>query len=289
MKSKRIAVILACYNRKEKTLRCLKNVFAQSNEAGFELDVYLLDDASQDGTGNSVREAFPSVNVLTGTGNLYWNGGMRVVFQEAMNRGYNYYLWLNDDVELNNNAIDRLFSVYERISKSHGIDNVIVGSMSDPMTGKTSYGGINHSSRIWTLSFEKIIPHCDIPRECETMNGNLVLIPSAVVDKVGNLAPYFTHKFGDLDYGIRVRKAGMRIFISPGHLGTCESNNLKGSFNDPELSTLDRWKIVNTPLGIPVKETLRFCYLYRGLLGVLLGLPTYHRLVNLQKLAIKKR
>ncbi|MBU2135728.1 MAG: glycosyltransferase [Alphaproteobacteria bacterium] len=55
----RIAVVMACYNRRDTTLRCLRSLFAQL-EPTVSLDVYLLDDASSDGTGAAVRAEFPN-------------------------------------------------------------------------------------------------------------------------------------------------------------------------------------------------------------------------------------
>ncbi len=273
---------MACYNRKETTLRCLERLFGQSNQAGVDMHVYLLDDASPDGTGDAVRKAYyPSVNVLDGTGNLYWNGGMRVAFGAAIEQGHDFYLWLNDDVEPNSDAIDVLFSTYEMLSKKHGYDIIVSGAMADPATGATSYGGLTHSSSVWTLNFDQVSPHQTEARECETVLGNLVLIPSLVVNKIGNLAPNYMHNYGDQDYGIRANKTGTYIFLCPGHLGTCEPNERKGGFHDPDASIIEKWKAVGGPHGVRFRETMHFCYMYRGISGVLLGLPTYRRLLGL--------
>jgi len=91
------AVLLTCFNRKEKTLSCLESIYAQSNKEGFTLKVYLVDDGSTDGTSEAVKKNFPQVNVIKGDGTLFWNGGMRVAFSKAMENEHDYYLWLNDD------------------------------------------------------------------------------------------------------------------------------------------------------------------------------------------------
>ena len=60
----------------ELTLACLRSLGAQQ-VPGVALDVFVLDDASSDGTSEAVAEQFPEVTVLHGDGELYWNGGMR--------------------------------------------------------------------------------------------------------------------------------------------------------------------------------------------------------------------
>ena len=82
----RVAAVMAAYNRRELTLACLRSLGAQQ-VPGVALDVFVLDDASSDGT-SEVAEQFPEVTVLHGDGELYWNGGMR----RAIAGDYDYYL-----------------------------------------------------------------------------------------------------------------------------------------------------------------------------------------------------
>ena len=92
----RIAAVMAVHNRRDLTLACLDSLRAQQL-AGDTLDVFVLDDASTDGTAAAVLERHPDVRLLRGNGQLYWNGGMRRAFGEAMAADYDYYLWMNDD------------------------------------------------------------------------------------------------------------------------------------------------------------------------------------------------
>jgi len=88
----RAAVVAASFDRKETTIRCLHAVHGQSIRASWGMDVFLLDDASPDGTADAVRAAFPTVHVFDGTGTLFWSGGMRAVFGEVLKRDYDYYV-----------------------------------------------------------------------------------------------------------------------------------------------------------------------------------------------------
>ena len=102
-----LAVLITCYNRRQSTLSCLEALYNQSVE-DVKLDVYLVDDGCTDGTGEAVRSRFPEVRVVAGDGNLYWCGGMRVAFSEAMKGDYDYYFWLNDDTVLLPGALQGL-------------------------------------------------------------------------------------------------------------------------------------------------------------------------------------
>ena len=79
----KIAVLITSYNRREKTLTCLKNLMEQDEIPGLQLSIYLVDDNSSDGTTEAVRSHYPSVNIIKGTGQLFWAGGMRTAWREA--------------------------------------------------------------------------------------------------------------------------------------------------------------------------------------------------------------
>ena len=70
----KIAAIMTCHNRKNKTMACLKSLFTIIPET----DVYLTDDGSTDGTSEAVLYTYPNVHIISGDGNLYWNRGMYV-------------------------------------------------------------------------------------------------------------------------------------------------------------------------------------------------------------------
>jgi GT2 family glycosyltransferase len=90
---------------------------------------------------------------------------------------------------------------------------------------------------------------CDAVQLCDSINGNIVLVPRAAEEQIGALDPAYTHFFADGDYGIRARKHGLPVLLAPGHLGECKLNPLDGSSFDPKLSVRDRWRKLFGPKG----------------------------------------
>ena len=79
---KHIAVLLTVHNRKEKTLRCLHDLFVQESVEGYTIDVWLTDDGCTDGTPEVIVQRWADVHIVKGDGNLYWNRGMYTAWQK---------------------------------------------------------------------------------------------------------------------------------------------------------------------------------------------------------------
>ncbi|MCM0592911.1 MAG: glycosyltransferase family 2 protein [Gloeotrichia echinulata DEX184] len=255
-----LAVIMTCYNRRDTTLACLRALYQQTKP----FDVYLTDDGSSDGTSEVIKGVYPQVKILKGNGNLFWVGGMRLAFAEAMQRGYEYYLWLNDDTLIESDVIERLLAIHQDLSEHDHSNSIVVGSTKDPNTEKPTYGGAVRSKRWYSNKFEFLEPS-EFLQECDTMYGNCVLIPDSVTKKVGNLDGAFIHSLGDLDYGLRARKLGCSIWIAPGYVGICSKNSIRNSWADTDLPLSERLKKVLHVKGFPLKPWTVFCSRHSGL------------------------
>lgn len=238
---KKIAVLLTVFNRKQQTLFCLEQLFKQYIPAEYGINVYLTDDGCTDGTAQAVFEKFPrKVNVIEGSGNLYWNRGMWTAWNSAINDGhYDYFLWLNDDTNLFEDAIANLINV----SVAQNDKAIVVGATVDTLTHTCqTYGG-----RIG----DNLIP-CDGKNvECEHFNGNIVLVPEYVYSILGNLDYNLVHALGDYDYGWRARKKGIRIVQCGSVLGACDTHTHIDKWCDPSVPFSERWIYLHRPNGMP--------------------------------------
>ncbi|MEM7556172.1 MAG: glycosyltransferase family 2 protein [Cyanobacteria bacterium P01_A01_bin.84] len=257
--SKQLAVLITCHNRCDTTLACLKALYQQ----GLTIDVFLVDDGSSDGTTKAINNHYPDVNVMKGNGNLYWAGGMRLAFSEAMKHNYSYYLWLNDDTLLEPQALDDLLDIYQDLAKSGHANSIVVGSTKDADTGKPTYGGAVQSKLWYTKKFEFVEPG-QTSQKCDTFFGNCVLIPNLVAAKVGNIDDVFIHTMGDIDYGLRARKLGCSVWAAPGFVGTCSRNSISGSWADTNLSLYKRLRKVFGLKGFPFVAWTVFCRRHSG-------------------------
>jgi GT2 family glycosyltransferase len=265
--TQRLNILITCHNRKDKTLKCLKALYNQTVR-GFEFnfDVFLVDDGSSDGTSDAVKMQYPQVRIIEGNGYLYWNGGMRLAWHTASkeNGSVDYYLWLNDDTYLNSNALQLFF---ESIRED---DNLIyVGATRSVVNNEITYSGYDKSNNI-------IVPNSSF-QLCHHFNGNFVIIPTSVFEKLGNLSPYFSHALGDIDYGLRASRSGVHAYLLPDSIGYCEAHDMLPLWKDPNEILLKRIRHLYSPLsGCSPKEMFYFKLNNYGLKDAILTMITLH-------------
>lgn len=252
---KRIAVLLTVHNRKESTLRCLRNVEAQvfdRNESSIE--IYITDDGCTDGTREAVISEFKDAHVINGDGTLFWNRGMVAAWREAAKGDYDYYLWLNDDTFLYQDTVRRLLESSGR----HGDGGVIVGAtcaVGHPE--EITYGG-------WIGG--EVVRDVSVEHRCETFNGNIVLVPRAVYEVLGTNDPYYRHAVGDTDYGLRAGENGIEVWQAAGLMGECDKHERPAVWMDPSQPFSKRRKNFYSPTGNNPFEFFHFRRRHYGLI-----------------------
>jgi GT2 family glycosyltransferase len=268
-----VAVLLTCHDRVARTTACLASLRGQVSTSGATLDVVLVDAGSADRTADTVTERFPEVTVLRRGPELFWNGGMRVALGHAHESDPDLYLWLNDDVELDRDALATLIATHDELVETRLAPCIVVGSTRDPASGVLTYGGVVRPDRRRPLHYERVEPN-GRPRQVETMNGNCVLIPREVVARVGNLAAAYTHGMGDYDYGHRATRAGAEVWIAPGTVGTCSRNPARR----PADSFEEHRRRATSPTGgLPPSEWLTFARRWAGPLWPIYAASPYLR------------
>ncbi|MBQ7945239.1 MAG: glycosyltransferase family 2 protein [Bacteroidales bacterium] len=252
---KKIAALLTVYNRKDKTVQCLQNLFSQEGiNVIYSIDVYLTDDGCSDGTSETVIGLFPDVNIIKGDGSLFWNRGMFSAWKKAAEKSFDYFLWLNDDTFLYSDSIVRL------VKCSQDYPNIIlVGSTCDISTKSSiTYGGMDkHKNMIYDKKE---------PKPCYYMHGNIVLIPNYVYEKVGMNDPKYRHSLGDHDYGLMAQKLGINVYVAPGLYGECDRHESISTWKNPNVDLRTRWKAFFSPTG---RNPFEFFYYRKKHFGVI--------------------
>jgi GT2 family glycosyltransferase len=273
-----VCALLACFNRREKTLACLEALLASRGLAHVKLRVILVDDASTDGTPTAVRERYPRIHVVETEGDLYWCRSMHRAMQLAMKQGHQHLLWLNDDVLPDPDALARLLISHDALRRSPDQPMIMVGSTREPAGPRITYGGERRRGGWNPLAFKHVQPS-NVPQAVHTFNGNIVLINQAAAARVGNLDPAFEHAMGDTDYGLRATRLGVGCWLAPGSYGVCSHNPSQGTYRDASLPWRQRWALIRGRKGLPVRSWWIFTRRHAGWVWPALFVWPYLRLV----------
>ncbi|MGY3564833.1 glycosyltransferase family 2 protein [Sinomonas sp. RB5] len=212
------AVIIACHNRRELTLRSVDHALISARDSDVEASFIVFDDGSTDGTADALKSLPADITILPGDGSAYWAQGMaqaeEVALRRSPDRSDSFILWLNDDVILDRHA----FALLEQTSKSHP-DAVLVGATREPETGAISYSGLARKGS-HPLKFELVQPNGG-HQAVYSFNGNVVLVPIRIARDIGGIDGTYSHAFADIDYGVRCKQLGVPVILTSTTVGTC--------------------------------------------------------------------
>lgn len=253
---KQIAVLITCFNRKEKTLACLKDIYAQEKPEDCNIDIYIVDGGSTDGTPQVIKKTYPNVNLKVCQG-LYWAGGMRAAWEEAVhNKEYNFFWLLNDDTHLYTNCLTECLKADDYATQTYGKEGIYVGSTLNPATKKFSYGGRKLISPRKSASIS-IIPNNKTYQLCELGNANIMLVSRFAYEKIDGFSTLYTHGIADYDYTLRAVRANIPVIVLPSFVGECEDDH--GNNWCPQSMPLKkRINYLYSPKGLAYKEYLAY-------------------------------
>lgn len=254
----RVGVIMTAHNRRNVTQACLVSIAGQDQ---VDPCVVLTDDGSTDGTRDMAR-SFAFVTVISGSGSDYWAGGMRRAWERIDLDSVDYLALVNDDVVLDSDALPRLVQC-----AVINPDALWGGSVRDPQTGVVTYGGNRRTSSYRYLKLERAEP-ADVPVECDTLNGNVLLMSTKTARVLGGIDGRYVHGMADYDLSWRGKSLGIPSMLAPGTYGTCRPNDIHGTWRDVRLGRRERWKKLRGPKGLPPRLWFHVCRTYGGPLWV---------------------
>ncbi len=246
-----LRALLACHNRRVKTLACLKSFRDQKGlKRSVTKKVTLFDDGSTDGTSDWVSKNKLADEIFIGDGNFYWCGAMRRLCVGLKDFDSDLILLLNDDVVLKPRAVKALLEVRDWALSKNTKEPIVVGATQSIDSHNTTYGGLVKYSFWRPLGLKLLNPNGSyLP--CDTFNCNCVLLSRKTISDLGGFDNNFTHSMGDIDLGLRARKSGVPIWLAPQYVGYCNNNKPA----DRKKTFLGRWKALNHPKGAPPLET----------------------------------
>ena len=200
-----VHLLLPVHNRREVTLGFVRCLSAQTYPA---IRLLLIDDGSTDGTETAVRAAYPSVEVIRGSGSWWWAGCL----QRGLDRlawegtsGSDVVLFANDDTTFAPDYVERAM---QYLAGKQGC--MLLSSYRDAMTGRVEESGVCADLR--TLTFREARDPATI--NCLSTRG--LFMRWVDVKRVGGFHPLLLpHYLSDYEFTIRAIRRGVRPATTP--------------------------------------------------------------------------
>ena len=210
----RVSLILLNWNSYEVTADCLLSI----RKLGYpNFEVVLVDNGSHDSSIEDLENKFPEVRFIRNKNNLGFTGGNNVGIRDALERGADYLLLLNNDTVVAPDFLAEMVRVAESDSKI-GILNPKIYFF-EPSDRLWYGGGI---LKPW-WSFPKHLGLHKLDgakysqtREVSFITGCAFMIRAEVVRRIGLLDETFFYSFEDADWSLRALKAGFKaVYVAP--------------------------------------------------------------------------
>ena len=213
-----VSVVVVSYNTRDLLRQCLQSVFASAHRPA---EVFVVDNASADGSQAMVAAEFPEVTLVALDRNLGFGGANNVALRRC--RGP-YVLLLNPDAVLDPDALSALVEVLDARPAAG-----VVGPRILNPDGSLQSSGYHFPTLLTELRTSKRVntvitalagpsappPHPADVADVDWCDGACMLVRRAAIEQVGGFDEQYFLYAEELDWCFNARKAGWRIAIEP--------------------------------------------------------------------------
>ncbi len=100
-----LSVIIVSWNTRELLKKCLKSIFEFTKDIQFE--VFVVDNASRDGSAQMVKDEFPEVKLIASDKNLGFAKANNLALKQAAGK---HILFMNPDMEIKENVFKKMIN-----------------------------------------------------------------------------------------------------------------------------------------------------------------------------------
>jgi rhamnopyranosyl-N-acetylglucosaminyl-diphospho-decaprenol beta-1,3/1,4-galactofuranosyltransferase len=210
-----VAAVIPTYNRKDLLLECLHSVLHQTRPVDA---IILVDNASTDGTSEALCQAGYAQHALLHCIRLEENVGSSGAYctglTYAYEQGYDWFWLMDDDAIPRADTLEHLLQ-HAKTDTSKNIG----GFVSCPTPGSKGQCLRRLPKSVWEALSHYIVYPLDIDATSDAAVALdwstfiSLLIPRKVVGEVGLPRPEFYIDCDDVEYTLRMRRAGYSIYL----------------------------------------------------------------------------
>ncbi len=251
----KVTIVIPTWNNSPVTEQCLKGL---TRTIPSFVQVIVVDNASSDGISEVVEQYSQSLNIE------FAENERNLGFAAAVNRGIRMAGPESDIILMNNDVIVQDQFWIELLQNAAYRDdlNGIVGCRLVNGNGTFLHAGVQlPRESYWAIEVgggEKDINQYRINKEVEAVTFALVYIKRDVIQTIGLLDEQYFAYFEDVDYCIRARQAGYKIFyladLTCVHLQGASTRSCKDFMNrvyrESQNQFINRWGSLETDIGV---------------------------------------
>lgn len=203
-----VVVVILNTNRREDTLECLASVSASTYPRN---KVLVLDNASTDGSVETIQSAFPDIHLIQLTENKGYAGNNNVGIRAALDQGADWVLVLNEDTILASDCIERMVTA-GAADPSIGIVGPMVYHADEPEYIQSAGGTLDDLWRATHLGQNELDTHqFSGNRLVDWISGCALMIRRQTIEQIGLIDERFFYYWEETDWCIRARDTGWRL------------------------------------------------------------------------------
>jgi GT2 family glycosyltransferase len=223
-----LAVVIVSWNVRDLLTACLRSLFDDLTRSHLKAAIWVVDNASTDGTPEMVAESFPTVHLIASQDNLGFVRGNNLALRQISNLQPPEYVWLlNPDTEVQSGATSALLSALE----AHPRAGVAGAKLLYP-DGLLQHSGFRFPGLV-QLAFDlfplparlydtplngrypRRLYEDDAPFPVDHPLGAAMMVREEAIADVGLLDEGFWMYCEEIDWCWRMREAGWHIYCAP--------------------------------------------------------------------------
>ena len=210
----KVSAVILNWNRKDVLLQCLKAVEALEYPV---YEIIVVDNASDDGSVEAVKENYPDVKLIENDKNYGAIGGKNIGLRRALDSPVDYIYMVDNDIIGAKDSLTKLIKVADS-DPQVGMVGAMMYDLSKPDIILSAGGTIDYTQNVsrGRGDTQKDEGQFNNIEPVDYLWGGALLARKRVLEEVGLFDPgYVGYWFEDTDLSVRVRKAGYKIIFNP--------------------------------------------------------------------------
>lgn len=208
-----IGVVICNYNKKYYVEKCIKSLKKQNVKS---FDVYVVDNASTDGSAEYLRRIFgEEITLICNKENLGGSGGFNTGLRYAMAKGYEYMMLLDNDVVLDAECIKNCTDVMN-LFPDIGMLGCEILKMDEPDRIQEFGSMLNYNVLNFELNHGGELDYGQLPevKDCDYVAACAMMIRRDVIEKIGLMPQENFIYYDDITWSVRCHRAGYRVAVT---------------------------------------------------------------------------